>query len=86
MAAEIFDAPPRAPLLLRLRDAYLEPWQTFADAETLRRMVPDAIQLGKVGRALHWERTLAEATPEQLAEFRDGSQAWLNELDRPIPV
>jgi hypothetical protein len=85
-AADAFDVPPGDPLLLRLRDAYLEPWQTFTDAASLREMVSDALRLAKVGRAMSWERSLAWATPEEEAEYRDAGQSWLDDLDVPDPL
>lgn len=85
-AADAFGVPPGDPLLLRLRDAYLEPWQTLADAASLRHMVPDALRLAKVGRAMAWERSLVWATPEERAEYRDAGQSWLDDLDVADPL
>lgn len=71
------------PGLLRLRDAYLEPWTTEHDPADLRRWVHLAIRTGVVSRALSWRSALAEATEAALAEDGDAVPGWLLELYEP---
>jgi hypothetical protein len=52
-------AEPGGPEVLRVRDAYLEPWTTFAPSTELRRIFPIASALGDLCRAVLWERKLA---------------------------
>jgi hypothetical protein len=44
----------RAPAILALRDAYLEPWSDLATPNELRRAADLAFRLGFVSRALTW--------------------------------
>jgi Phosphotransferase enzyme family len=62
----------------RLRDAYLEAWSDLADRRALRRDVELATHLGKIGRALAWQRSLVSA--EDWAEYGDAIPRWLNQL------
>jgi Phosphotransferase enzyme family len=47
---------PGGPEVLRLRDAYLEPWTRFAPADELRAIFADGYALGALARAATWER------------------------------
>jgi hypothetical protein len=47
---------PGGPELLRLRDAYLEPFGDFASPKDLRAAFDLAHRTGTVGRALAWHR------------------------------
>jgi Phosphotransferase enzyme family len=67
-------------LAAQLRDAYLEPWTSTHDRADLRRAVRAATQLAKVGRALAWQRALAETDPSGRAEYADSVPGWLCEL------
>jgi hypothetical protein len=80
VAADQFQVGDGDPLVLRLRDAYLEPWSDLADRESLLAQVRAAVQLAKVGRALAWQRALAEADDAARAEWGDRVSAWLDEL------
>ena len=51
---------PRAPLVLRLRDAYLEPFTAYAARRDLVRLVDRARQAGRVTRALAWRAALVD--------------------------
>jgi len=69
--------------LVRMRDAYLEPWTGEYDRTDLVEAVRLATRLGKVGRALSWRRALVGGTPEEIAPWADGVPGWLTELFEP---
>jgi Phosphotransferase enzyme family len=75
VAADEFDD---ATALTRIRDAYLDAWSDLADRPTLLREAALAIELGKIGRALAWDRSLA--TPADRAEYGANVTAWLDRL------
>lgn len=77
---------PGAPELLRLRDAYLEPWTGEYAVTELREAVRLALRVGGVGRAACYRRALLEATAAGHEAFGDGVPAWLAELFEPTPV
>lgn len=78
--------PDGAPELLRLRDAYLEPWTAEHDGAALREAARLALRVGAVGRALAWQRALVHATPAALERFGGGPAAWLLELHASTPL
>jgi hypothetical protein len=86
VAADRFEVSDGDPLVLRLRDAYLEPWSDLASREALLADVRAAVQLGKVGRSLSWQRALVDATPDDVASFEDPIAGWLDELREPGPL
>jgi hypothetical protein len=75
-----------APELLRLRDAYLEPWSAEHDRTTLLEAARLALRVGGVTRADCYRRALMEATPAGWAEFGDGVPSWLAEMGKPTPI
>jgi hypothetical protein len=79
-AAHKFSLPHGGPELLRLRDAYLEPWTSFAPHEQLAREVTLALFVAKVARALSWQRALVDADDEAMREWGDAVPGWLGEL------
>ncbi|MEO3819021.1 aminoglycoside phosphotransferase family protein [Plantactinospora sp. B24E8] len=94
VAAYRFGFAPGGPELARLRDAYLEPWTDLRDRAGLVRSVRLALRVGKVGRALTWQRALRGATspeweralggPAPVApEHADAVGGWLGELTEP---
>lgn len=84
VAADQFKVAEGDPAVLRLRDAYLEPWSDLADRETLLADVRAAVQLAKIGRSLAWQRALAEADEAARAEWGGGVAGWLDELREPV--
>ena len=83
VAADRFTLPHGDPALLRLRDAYLEPWSGLAPHAQLVREVELAIRVAKVARALSWQRALLDADAEALAEWGDAVPGWLGEMLEP---
>jgi hypothetical protein len=84
VAADRFEVPEGDPLVLRLRDAYLEPWSDLASREALLAEVRAAVQLAKVGRSLSWQRALVDADASGLDEWGDAVTGWLDELREPV--
>ena len=78
--------PNGAPELLRLRDAYLEPWTDGWDRATLEEACRLALRVGGVLRSDCYRRALLEATPAGRAEFGDGVPQWLLEGELPTPL
>jgi hypothetical protein len=75
-----------SPELLRLRDAYLEPWTDDLDRADLVEACRLALRIGGVLRADCYRRALLEATPEGRQEYGDWVPGWLLEGDGPTPV
>ncbi|MFJ6199858.1 phosphotransferase family protein [Micromonospora sp. NPDC092111] len=73
------------PVLLRLRDAYLEPWTDRHDRATLREVAGLAMRVATVSRALSWRRALDTTDPGR-AEYAEAVPGWLGELFAPLPV
>ena len=80
------ELPNGAPELLRLRDAYLEPWTGEHDRATLLAAVDLALRTGPVGRALSWRRSLIGATEAARARHGEGIPGWLVELGAPTSL
>ncbi|MBB4679363.1 aminoglycoside phosphotransferase family protein [Crossiella cryophila] len=80
VAARKFDLDQGAPEILRLRDAYLEPWSDLGTPAELHRTLALTTKVGAISRSLAWERALLEADAESLAEWADAVPGWLGEL------
>ena len=72
----------RDPLVLRVRDVYLEPFTAYAEHRDLIHLVDRARQAGRVTRALAWRAALATEPPEAHAEWDFPVRAWLEEILR----
>jgi Phosphotransferase enzyme family len=68
---------PGAHELLRLRDAYLEPWTRFAPLPELIAVFELAYPLGMVCRAMTWDRLLTKLSESERAEYAGFVPAWL---------
>lgn len=82
-ARQTFKLPDGDPALDRLRDAYIEPWMTFAPRQQLLREVDLALVAARVAYALSWQRALLGAGPEALRQWDGGTVASLGELAEP---
>ncbi len=69
--------------LLRLRDAYLEPWTADQSRAALVETVGTALRVGAVGRAFAWERALSGVPPTDHGEYAGAVGEWLLELFEP---
>jgi hypothetical protein len=71
------------PRLLRILDAYLEPFAGHANREELLRWVALARSTGYVTRALAWESALQDAPATVVAGEEFPVRGWLLELLEP---
>ena len=71
------------PRVLRIRDAYLEPFTDLGSREELRRWVALARSTGCVTRATAWESALQEAPRAVVAGVEYPVRSWLLELLEP---
>ncbi len=72
--------------LLRLRDAYLEPWTAGRSRAALVETVGTALRVGAVGRAFAWERALSGVPPTTHGEYAGAVGEWLLELFEPTVI
>jgi hypothetical protein len=70
----------RDPPVLRVRDAYLDPFTAYADRRDLVHLVDRARQVGRVTRALAWRAALSTEPPEAHAEWDFPVRGWLEEI------
>ena len=68
------------PRVLRVRDAYLEPFTRYVGRADLVRGVDLARRTGCVVKALSWRAAMSDATPQTHAEYEFPVRAWLLEL------
>lgn len=66
--------------LLRLRDAYLEPWERFIPAAELRAIFPTAWRTAMVNRALGWMSEVRHMSSADRREYGYTVPAWLGEF------
>jgi hypothetical protein len=71
------------PHLLRIRDAYLEPWTAYGDARTLREVCDLALAVGPLPRAMTWRRILRGVHPAERVEWQDAVPGWIAEYLEP---
>ncbi|MGN9812263.1 phosphotransferase [Micromonospora sp. BQ11] len=83
--AHTFDLPHGDPVLVRLRDAYLEAWTDRYDRATLREAAALATTVTVVSRSLSWRRALRTTDPAR-AEYAAAVPGWLEELGEPAPL
>jgi hypothetical protein len=73
-----FELADRDPDLERIRDAYLEPWATYADRKTLRRAFELAEAVGRLSRSLSWIR--AYGGPDGDPESKESARGWFEDF------
>ena len=69
--------------VLRIRDAYLEPFTGLGSREELLRWVAVARTTGCVTRGVSWERALEDAPASVVAGEEFPVRGWLLELLEP---
>jgi hypothetical protein len=74
---------PRDPALLRLRDAYLEPFGDLGSHAELVETLETACHAGKIVRALVWQRALGMMSPGEAGDFAGAPLYWLGEILDP---
>lgn len=60
------DIQPGAPELLRMRDAYLEPFSSYGTKDQLEEAAGLAYRTGTLARALAWERFISEMSDDEM--------------------
>ena len=83
MAARAIRVGAGDPVLLRLRDAYLEPWAGFGSPGELREVCGLALRVGPPARALTWRRILLGIHLAERAEWDDAVPGWTAEYLEP---
>jgi hypothetical protein len=69
--------------MLRIRDAYLEPFTSLGSWEELRRWVAVARRTGCVTRAISWESALQDAPASVVLGEEFPVRGWLLQLLEP---
>ncbi|MDQ4074849.1 MAG: phosphotransferase [Chloroflexota bacterium] len=67
------------PEMMRLRDAYLEPWTTFAPRNQLLAAFELAYRLGMVNRALSWHHGTGSLAAQHKEPYADAVPGWLQD-------
>ena len=68
------------PEMMRMRDAYLEPWTKFATRKRLLSAFKLAYRLGMANRALSWNEVFRSLTEEQVEPYKDSVPGWLQDF------
>jgi hypothetical protein len=68
------------PETTRLRDAYLEPWSSYAPRTDLLAACALARQLAMVGRALTWHHVISRLAEPHRSQEADAVPGWLQEF------
>ena len=74
------EADPDGEELFRLRDAYLEAWTDVLPRSALGEALEIALDLGRIGKAAAWDRSLSGLGPDEMAGHGDAPAAWLMDL------
>ena len=72
--------------LWRVVDAALEVWSDLVPLPELRRALPAALQLGRLGRVESWVRCQPSLTDGELEEWGQVAATWLGTLVAEPPV
>ena len=83
VAARALDVQNGHPVLLRLRDAYLDVWRGHGSPEHLREQCDLALRVGPLQRALTWRQILRGVHAEERAEWADAVPGWTAEHLEP---
>ncbi len=86
LASRLGDPGPDDRRLRRVADAALEVWSDVAPVADLRRALPAALRLGRLGRAESWARVEPHLAPEHRADLGGAADAWLARLPDDAPV
>ena len=72
--------------MMRLRDAYLEPWTAFQPRAAFLEIFPIAYRLGMLNRALSWWQGVGSLKWQEREEYADNVPGWLQDfLNAEIP-
>lgn len=67
------------PELRKLRDAYLEPWTSFAPRDSLADALALAYRLAMVNRALSWHQSMSRLPEKDREPYADSVPGWLQD-------
>jgi hypothetical protein len=67
------------PELMRVRDAYLEPWTKYDTRARLSKALDLAYRLGMVNRALSWHHGTASLSEKHKAAYADNVPGWMQD-------
>ena len=83
VAARALDVENGHPVLLRLRDSYLDVWREHGSPEHLLEQCALALWVGPLQRALTWRRILRGVHPDERVEWADSVPGWTAEHLEP---
>ena len=83
VAREALGVPDGDPVLVRLRDAYLEPWSGHGSPAALRELVRIALRVSPLPRAMTWRRILRGVHPAERTEWESAVPWWTAEYLEP---
>jgi hypothetical protein len=83
VAGQALGVPNGDPVLVRLRDAYLEPWSSYGSPATLRELVRIALRVSPLPRAMTWRRILRGVHPAERTEWQTAVPWWTAEYLEP---
>ena len=86
MATSALELPPGHPVMLRLRDAYLQPWRAHAEMPVLCELVDLALRVTPLERSLTWHRILLGIHADERAEWQASVPGWAAEAAEPGPL
>jgi hypothetical protein len=86
LAHHLGEPGPDDPRLRRVAEAALEVWSDLAPMTDLRRALPAALCLGRLGRAESWARIGPDLTGDAAREFGNAHLQWWDRLEDPAPV
>jgi Phosphotransferase enzyme family len=86
MAGAALELPPGHPVMLRLRDAYLQPWRAHAEKPVLYELVDLALRVTPLERSLTWHRILLGVHADERAEWQASVPGWAAETAEPGPL
>jgi len=69
-----------SPEMIRVRDAYLEPWTEFETREKLSAAYDLAYRLGMINRALSWQQGTGSLSREYKEQYADAVPEWLQDF------
>ena len=79
-AAHRLELAEEGPEMIRLRDAYLEPWTRFATRPTLLSAFGQAYRLGMANRALSWQLGTGSLAAKHKEPYADAVPGWLQDF------
>jgi hypothetical protein len=79
VAGQALELPNGSPVLLRLRDSYLDAWRDHGTWQHLREQCDLALRTGPLQRALTWRRILRGVDPDERREWAGSVPGWTAE-------